>query len=284
MWGSAHPRSKADFDGCSMPPKLQSHAALRLLLPPPAQAGAAIPLAWLVGVYLRPRQLLVRLRRARPNPVHVCRASRRRLVPDRRPGHCLIVRARFGFAAITYWSMLRPGLPAGLSHARGLSLHSAARARCLSHVLLFSSLFVRLTACACTTVGVPARVGGQGRPQRGQFGFSESAMAIAFSYVWLRFMILPVYAALERVPGHRGLARAKGSTTFGVAPCFWGVLLRSRLRLGDFITWNRTVLRRRQPPADRVGTAVVAAFANAAARDHGRSTSSASPGALFEHL
>ena len=72
-------------------------------------------------------------------------------------------------------------------------------------------------------------------------------MAIAFAYVWLPFMILPVYAALERVPGSlieasRDLG-AKGSTTFRtvVLPlAFPGVVAGSiftfSLTLGDFIT------------------------------------------------
>ena len=72
-------------------------------------------------------------------------------------------------------------------------------------------------------------------------------MAIAFSYVWLPFMILPVYAALERVPGSlieasRDLG-AKGSTTFRTVLlplAFPGVVAGSiftfSLTLGDFIT------------------------------------------------
>ena len=80
-----------------------------------------------------------------------------------------------------------------------------------------------------------------------QIGFTELAMAIAFAYVWLPFMILPVYAALERVPGSlieasRDLG-AKGFGTFRtvVLPlAFPGVVAGSiftfSLTLGDFIT------------------------------------------------
>lgn len=33
-------------------------------------------------------------------------------------------------------------------------------------------------------------------------GFSEPAMVIVFAYMWLPFMILPIYASLERIPGN----------------------------------------------------------------------------------
>jgi putative spermidine/putrescine transport system permease protein len=77
--------------------------------------------------------------------------------------------------------------------------------------------------------------------------YTNTAMWIVFSYIWLPFMILPVYAALERVPGSlieasRDLG-AKGSTTFRtvVLPlAFPGVVAGSiftfSLTLGDFIT------------------------------------------------
>src|SRR5204862_461179 len=38
-----------------------------------------------------------------------------------------------------------------------------------------------------------------GLPQQG-WAFTNTAMWIVFSYIWLPFMILPVYAALERIP------------------------------------------------------------------------------------
>jgi hypothetical protein len=48
-------------------------------------------------------------------------------------------------------------------------------------------------------------------------GYSNTAMWLVFTYIWLPFMILPVYAALERIPHsvHRGLARPRrgGFTT-----------------------------------------------------------------------
>ena len=40
---------------------------------------------------------------------------------------------------------------------------------------------------------------GVGLPSQG-FAYTNTAMWIVFSYVWLPFMVLPVYAALERIP------------------------------------------------------------------------------------
>src|SRR5919197_4554650 len=56
-----------------------------------------------------------------------------------------------------------------------------------------------------------------GLPQQ-SWAFTNTAMWIVFSYVWLPFMILPIYAALERIPdsyieASRDLG-ARGWTTF----------------------------------------------------------------------
>ena len=56
-----------------------------------------------------------------------------------------------------------------------------------------------------------------GLPEQG-WAFTNTAMWIVFSYIWLPFMILPVYAALERIPdsyleASRDLG-ARGWTTF----------------------------------------------------------------------
>ena len=80
-----------------------------------------------------------------------------------------------------------------------------------------------------------------------QLQFTNKAMWIVFSYVWLPFMILPIYAALERIPGSlleasRDLG-ARGSRTFRsvILPlAFPGVVAGSiftfSLTLGDYIT------------------------------------------------
>jgi putative spermidine/putrescine transport system permease protein len=85
-----------------------------------------------------------------------------------------------------------------------------------------------------------------GLPEQG-WAFTSVAMWIVFSYIWLPFMILPVYAALERIPdsyleASRDLG-AKGSTTFRriVLPLAWpgivaGSIFTFSLTLGDYIT------------------------------------------------
>src|SRR4029453_5215186 len=80
-----------------------------------------------------------------------------------------------------------------------------------------------------------------------QLAYTNKAMWIVFSYVWLPFMILPVYAALERIPGSLLEASqdlgARGVRTFrsvifplalpGVAA---GSIFTFSLTLGDYIT------------------------------------------------
>jgi putative spermidine/putrescine transport system permease protein len=77
--------------------------------------------------------------------------------------------------------------------------------------------------------------------------YSNTAMWIVFSYIWLPFMILPVWAAIERVPDSLLEASAdmgaRGFTTFrrvlfplvlpGLAA---GSIFTFSLTLGDFIT------------------------------------------------
>jgi len=78
-------------------------------------------------------------------------------------------------------------------------------------------------------------------------GYSNTAMWIVFSYIWLPFMILPVYAALERIPNSyveasRDLG-ARGWTTFrrvvlplALPGVVAGSIFTFSLTLGDYIT------------------------------------------------
>jgi putative spermidine/putrescine transport system permease protein len=78
-------------------------------------------------------------------------------------------------------------------------------------------------------------------------GYSVWAMWIVFSYIWLPFMILPVFAALERIPdslleASRDLGAKGARTTRSVVlplalPGFAaGSIFTFALTLGDFIT------------------------------------------------
>jgi putative spermidine/putrescine transport system permease protein len=78
-------------------------------------------------------------------------------------------------------------------------------------------------------------------------GYSNTAMWIVFSYIWLPFMITPVWAAIERVPDSlleaSGDLGAKRFTTFRrvLLPLAWpgivaGSIFTFSLTLGDYIT------------------------------------------------
>jgi putative spermidine/putrescine transport system permease protein len=78
-------------------------------------------------------------------------------------------------------------------------------------------------------------------------GYSNTAMWIVFSYIWLPFMILPVYAALERIPhsyleASRDLG-ARGWTTLrrivlplALPGLVAGSIFTFSLTLGDYVT------------------------------------------------
>jgi putative spermidine/putrescine transport system permease protein len=78
-------------------------------------------------------------------------------------------------------------------------------------------------------------------------GYSNWAMWIVFSYLWLPFMILPLYAALERIPPSlleaSGDLGAKGFTTFrrvlwpmALPGMVAGSIFTFSLTLGDYVT------------------------------------------------
>ena len=89
-------------------------------------------------------------------------------------------------------------------------------------------------------------LGKLGLPTQG-WAFTSTAMWIVFSYIWLPFMILPIYAALERIPdsyleASRDLG-AKNLTTFrrvilplALPGIVAGSLFTFSLTLGDYIT------------------------------------------------
>src|SRR6185312_4579646 len=85
-----------------------------------------------------------------------------------------------------------------------------------------------------------------GLPSAG-LAYTNTAVWIVFSYIWLPFMILPVYAALERIPhsyieASRDLG-AKGSRTLrsvilplALPGVVAGSIFTFSLTLGDYIT------------------------------------------------
>jgi putative spermidine/putrescine transport system permease protein len=89
-------------------------------------------------------------------------------------------------------------------------------------------------------------LGNLGLPHQ-NWAFTNTAMWIVFSYIWLPFMILPVYAALERIPdsyleASRDLG-ARSRTTFrrvilplALPGVVAGSIFTFSLTLGDYIT------------------------------------------------
>lgn len=88
-----------------------------------------------------------------------------------------------------------------------------------------------------TSVGLPAA----------DIGYTNTAMWVVFSYIWLPFMILPVYAALERVPeslleaaADLGARRFQALRDVVLPLALPGVIAGSiftfSLTLGDYIT------------------------------------------------
>ncbi len=85
-----------------------------------------------------------------------------------------------------------------------------------------------------------------GLPATG-ISYTNTAVWIVFSYIWLPFMITPVFAALERVPGSlieaSGDLGARGWTTFrrvilplALPGLIAGSIFTFSLTLGDYIT------------------------------------------------
>jgi putative spermidine/putrescine transport system permease protein len=89
-------------------------------------------------------------------------------------------------------------------------------------------------------------LGKLGLPEQG-WAFTNTAMWIVFSYIWLPFMILPVYAALERIPdsyieASRDLGARSWTTLrrvilpLALPGVVAGSIFTFSLTLGDYIT------------------------------------------------
>jgi len=114
---------------------------------------------------------------------------------------------------------------------------------------LWSSYLVRIYAWRTILAKDGAlnwALNGVGLPDAG-LAYTNTAMWIVFSYVWLPFMVLPVYAALERIPDSYFEASAdlggRASRTFrsvivplALPGIVAGSIFTFSLTLGDFIT------------------------------------------------
>src|ERR671935_809220 len=114
---------------------------------------------------------------------------------------------------------------------------------------LWSSYLVRIYAWRTILAKDGAlnwALNGIGLPDAG-LAYTNTAMWIVFSYIWLPFMVLPVYAALERIPDSYLEASqdlgARGWRTFrsvilplALPGVVAGSIFTFSLTLGDFIT------------------------------------------------
>ena len=130
---------------------------------------------------------------------------------------------------------------------------AGGRARAFIFVMvllpLWSSYLVRIYAWQ-TLLGhngaINWALNGVGLPDQ-NLAYTNWAMWIVFSYVWLPFMVLPIYAALERIPDSYLEASAdlgaRGSRTFrsvilplALPGVVAGSIFTFALTLGDYIT------------------------------------------------
>ena len=213
----------------------------------------APPLLWLVGVYLTSLgslfvQSFWRADDLSPNPIHDWNLDNYRQFLTVDPTYRTIALRTLAFASITTIVDIALAFPLAYYVTRVASPRVRRSVLVLVTIPLFSSIIVRLYSLrlilddgglltwSLAKVGIHLKL-----------GFTQPAMAIAFAYVWLPFMIVPLVGAFERVPGSlieasRDLG-AKGSLTFrtvilplvlpGVVA---GSIFTFSLTLGDFIT------------------------------------------------
>jgi putative spermidine/putrescine transport system permease protein len=180
---------------------------------------------------------------------HWTLANFRQILSFSDPTYLRIAGRTIGMAAAVTITDAVLAFPLGYFMARV----AGRRARTLLFVMvllpLWSSYLVRIYAWRTILAhdgAVNWALNGLGLPDQ-NIAYTNWAMWIVFSYVWLPFMVLPVYAALERIPesyleasadmGARG-ARTLRSIVLPLAlpGVVAGSIFTFSLTLGDFIT------------------------------------------------
>jgi putative spermidine/putrescine transport system permease protein len=211
------------------------------------------PLGWMVVLYLASLALLFvyafwSLDTFTGKVVHTWTLSNFREIVDNATYRTIAFRT-IGIAALVTLTDALIAFPFAYYMARLAS----SRTRTLLFVLvllpLWSSYLARIYAWRLILAHDGAlnwSLSNLGLPTTG-VAYTNTAMWIVFSYVWLPFMILPVYAALERIPdsyveASRDLG-AKGWTTFrrvvlplALPGVVAGSIFTFSLTLGDYIT------------------------------------------------
>jgi putative spermidine/putrescine transport system permease protein len=211
------------------------------------------PLGWMVVLYIASLALLFvyafwSLDTFTGKVVHTWTLSNFREIADNATYRAIALRT-IGIAALVTLTDALIAFPFAYYMARLAS----PRTRTLLFVLvllpLWSSYLARIYAWRLILAHDGAlnwSLSNLGLPTTG-VAYTNTAMWIVFSYVWLPFMILPVYAALERIPdsyveASRDLG-AKGWTTFrrvvlplALPGVVAGSIFTFSLTLGDYIT------------------------------------------------
>jgi putative spermidine/putrescine transport system permease protein len=165
------------------------------------------------------------------------------------PTYLRIAGRTVGIAAAVTATDAILAFPLGYYMARLARPHTRAALFVLVLLPLWSSYLVRIYAwrLILSADGVLNwALGGIGLPHA-HLAFTNWAMWIVFSYVWLPFMVLPVYAALERIPDSyleaSGDLGASGWRTFrsvvlplALPGVVAGSIFTFSLTLGDYVT------------------------------------------------
>jgi putative spermidine/putrescine transport system permease protein len=218
--------------------------AIALLLP---------PLGWMVALYLASLALLFvyafwSLDAFTGKVVHTWSFANFREILENATYRTIALRTIFIAALVTLTDAV-----IAFPFAYFMARIASRRTRTLLFVLvllpLWSSYLARIYAWRLILAHDGAlnwSLGKLGLPTTG-VAYTNTAMWIVFSYVWLPFMILPIYAALERIPdsyveASRDLG-AKGWATFrrivlplALPGVVAGSIFTFSLTLGDYIT------------------------------------------------
>jgi putative spermidine/putrescine transport system permease protein len=211
------------------------------------------PLGWMVVLYLASLALLFvyafwSLDTFTGKVVHTWTLSNFREIVDNATYRTIAFRT-IGIAALVTLTDALIAFPFAYYMARLASRRTRTLLFVLVLLPLWSSYLARIYAWRLILAHDGAlnwSLSNLGLPTTG-VAYTNTAMWIVFSYVWLPFMILPVYAALERIPdsyveASRDLG-AKGWTTFrrvvlplALPGVVAGSIFTFSLTLGDYIT------------------------------------------------
>jgi putative spermidine/putrescine transport system permease protein len=181
--------------------------------------------------------------------VHHWTLSNYRQIFDTSQPYLRIARRTIGIAAAVTVTDAVLAFPLAYFMARLASGRQRAALFVLVLLPLWSSYLVRIYAWRTILAhngAINWALNGLGLPDQ-NIAYTNWAMWLVFSYVWLPFMVLPVYAALERIPDSYLEASAdmgaRGARTFrsvilplALPGVLAGSIFTFSLTLGDFIT------------------------------------------------